>query len=746
VKRSGLGAGRYLLEAGASDTASARFVIRFSSDNTLLVTRGQNADRITSQVFRDVSAWCHLVVTVDTTQATANDRIKVYINGAQVTVFSSISNPAQNDDLGVNAAAVHAIGRSNVDSGDYFSGYLADVYLLDGIAADPSSFTTTDLTTGQLVPKAFTGSYGTNGFKLNFSSNATTAALGTDTSGNGNTWTVNNFSITAGSGNDSLVDTPTSYGTSTGVGGEVRGNYATWNPLNTKGTLTNGNLDGATGTTDPRSLATTLAVFSGKWYAELTCSSTSVDCSIGVSLSTFPVSSSSRNYSFDDGVAYIANGSKYVNGSSSSYGASYATNDVIGIAIDFDNNQITFYKNGTSQGPISKTLLGSYVISVTGGNSGVSETVILNAGQRAFSYTAPSGFRPFTDTLLPAPVVAKPSTVFDTKLYTGNGSTQTISGLGFEPDLIWIKGRSINQGNSLYDAIRGFNKKVLSSDSTSAEVTETGGLNGVTSTGFTLDGNNTIIGGTNGSGSTYAAWCWDAGTTTVSNTQGSITSQVRANASAGFSVVTYTGNGTSGATFGHGLNSPLGMVVIKQRGNSGTPWDVWHSGYYVAGSKNYIRLNYTDAAGYASDLFGTPTSTLVTLGSSNSQNLNSGTYVAYCWAPVSGYSSFGSYVGNGSTDGPFVFTGFRPKFLLLKANASGYNWQIRDSARATYNAVTNNLNPNLSDAETSGAAYGLDFLSNGFKITSTGGEHNLSGTTILYAAFAESPLQYSRAR
>jgi len=340
----------------------------------------------------------------------------------------------------------------------------------------------------------------------------------------------------------------------------------------------------------------------------------------------------------------------------------------------------------------------------------------------------------------------------DVKLYTGNGSTQTISGLGFSPDFLWFKARSIAYSHALYDTVRGYTKSLVS-NSTVAEGTEAGGLSAFNSDGFSLNGENTVYGSTNTNGQTYVAWAWDAGSSTVTNTAGSISSQVRANASAGFSIVTYTGNGSAGATVGHGLNVAPQLLINKRRSSTGTTadWAVWHKSVAdISGSSYVLFLNTTDAALSASNRFNStaPTSSVFTLGNADATNYNGGTFVTYCFAPVAGYSAFGSYTGNGSADGPFVYTGFRPAFLIIKqSSGGGGHWYMYDKARSGYNPQNQQLTANLSDAEYSANDYpNQDFLANGFKIRTTNAERNTNSQTYLYMAFAESPFQYARAR
>jgi hypothetical protein len=724
----------------------------------------------TNALFRDASAWYHIVVAVDTTQATSTERVKLWVNNTLQT-FSTYNAPSQNADLSWNSATTHyygVYGGSPSTTSLGFNGYLANVHFIDGQALDPSSFTETDATTGQLIPKTYTGSYGTNGFNLLFADNSsnTASTLGKDTSGLSNNWTPNNLSVTAGAGNDSLVDSPTNYGTDTGVGGEVRGNYCTFNPLKASTnapSITNGNLDFAfgSGTATWKNIAATFGLTSGKWYWEVTATA------VGGSGQLVGIASAAYNFNKDtvSGGEYVGvdanswgyysnDGKVYTSGSGSAYGNSYAIGDIIGVALDVDNGKVWFSKNGTYQNSGSPTggtnaaatglpstgIFPAFSVHGTGGS-----TQVANFGQRAFAYTAPSGFKALCTQNLPAPLVTKSNTVMDVALYTGNGSTQTISGLGFSPDLVWLKVRSNAVGHGLFDQVRGAGK-ALYSHATNAEydygTTSSGELYQFNSDGFNLGS----FGVWNVNNQTSVAWAWDAGTSTVSNTQGSITSQVRANATAGFSVVTYTGTGTAGATVGHGLGVAPGMIITKSRSNT-SEWVVYHKGLATPASQRLELQSTAAVVSSASDWnYTNPSSTVVTLGTSYSGNFSGYTHVMYAFSPVVGYSSFGSYTGNGSTDGPFVYTGMRTRWVMIKcSSASGIYWVIMDAVRNSYNVVNGRLFPNTSDPEyTNNDA--MDFLSNGFKFRTVDATWNGSGNTYIYAAFAEAPFNYSRAR
>ena len=336
-------------------------------------------------------------------------------------------------------------------------------------------------------------------------------------------------------------------------------------------------------------------------------------------------------------------------------------------------------------------------------------------------------------------------TVMAATLYTGTGATQTINnsanGVSFQPDLVWVKGRSGATDHAWYDAVRGVQNQ-LESNTTTAETTETTGLTAFGSTGFTVG----ALAQMNTNTATYVGWQWNAGGSTVTNTSGSISAQVRANATAGFSVVTYTGNGTSGATIGHGLGVAPRMIIVKNRSSGTASWEVYTA---MTGATNYLRLNSTIASTTGSSYWNNtaPTNSVFTVGNDGDTNGNGNSLVAYCFAAVAGYSAFGSYTGNGSTDGPFVYLGFRPRYIMIKqSSAAGENWEMWDSSRGAYNISTPLLYANLSNAETAGSSARFDALSNGFKVRSTNAGVNASGGTYIYACFAENPLKFANAR
>jgi hypothetical protein len=558
-------------------------------------------------------------------------------------------------------------------------------------------------------------------------------------------------------GNDSLVDTPTSYGTpDTGVGNEVRGNYCTLNPLFSGTTLTNGNLD-AEGPSNNWFIGRGTIAFpnSAKWYFEATITGTA-SASYAISVATAAAASSTGDVTTATEIYGIVNNTsttitKFINGTAStiSTAAAWAQGDILMCAYDGATSKVWFGRNGTWYPPTNggsagnpgagtnETMTASGTVFPAVHCYGTNADMAVNFGQRAFNYTAPTNFKALVDTNLPTPTIAKPDQVFQTKLYTGNGGTQNITGLAFSPDFVWLKKRNGADNHCLFDTVRTALQQLVS-NSTAAETTSSATLTAFNSDGFTVGGTGTV----NENGSSYVGWTWDAGTSTVANTAGSITSQVRANPSAGFSIVTYTGTGAN-ATVGHGLGVAPSFIIGKSR----SAIQVWPVGHTSIGWLNYLLLNATDAFATGTNVWNStnPSSTVVSLGSGAGLNASGSSDVMYCFAPVSGYSSFGSYVGNGSTDGTFVYTGFRPKWILVKNTGSGNNWEIYDATRDPYNVAGLTLLPNTADAEIDTRPR-LDLLSNGFKWRSTGGSVNGSGSTIIYAAFAESPLQYSRAR
>ena len=329
--------------------------------------------------------------------------------------------------------------------------------------------------------------------------------------------------------------------------------------------------------------------------------------------------------------------------------------------------------------------------------------------------------------------IDKPSDYFNTKLYTGNGGTQSITGVGFQPDWSWIKRRDGSAFHVVTDSVRGATKQIYPNDS-QAEGTRAQGLQSFDSDGYTL-GNE---GDTNASSSTYVAWNWLASNTTASNSNGSITSTVSANTTAGFSIVSYTGTG-SNATVGHGLGVAPKMIICKGRSfSTSAHWLTYHE---AMGNTSAMKLNLTSAKETTVYYWNntSPTSSTFSLGAGTEANSSSATFIAYCFAEKKGYSKFGSYTGNGNADGTFVYTGFKPAFVIIKYTEGTANWIMWDNKRNSFNVTNLLLKPNLSNAENTSTGNALDFTSNGFKCRGTDSGSNVSGGNYIYMAFAENP-------
>lgn len=737
VKRGELGTRQVLF--GWSDNSSNALYFQFINDNldfTNLTSGSYNASLGTTQVFRDPSSWYHIVLTIDTTQATASNRLRLFINGSQVTAFAATTYPAQNTSLQLGNSRAWNIGRegnTGNNPGDY---YLDEWNFIDGQALTPSSFGNYNSVTGVWQPAKYTGTYGTNGFYLNFSDIALTSGsntgLGKDNSGNGNYWNTNNISVTAGSTYDAMSDVPT-------LTSATVANYCVLNPLDNGGnTLSAGNLNASSGV--DKLTRATFGMSSGKWYCEVTITAVGGSTNIGIANSNASNTSLGNNA---NSWAYANNGQKVTSASGSSYGSSFTTNDIIGIAFDADTGSLTFYKNNTSQGVAFTGLTSGPYFIAYGSNA---PTLAFNFGQRPFTYTPPTGFVALNTFNLPSSTIPQGNKVMDATTYTGNGTTQTITNAGaFKPDLVWIKRRSNAADNVLYDSVRTLGV-ALSSNLTSAEPAATNGLlTAFNSNGFgvaVVSGDNT----TNGSSpQTFVGWQWQAGQgSTSSNTSGSITSTVSVNATAGFSVVTYSGNSTT-STIGHGLGVTPSMFIVKRRNSTGN-WYVYHQSL---GATKTINLNLGDAAYTTANAWANtaPTSSVISVsGVSAEINNTGGTYVAYCWAEIVGFSKFGSYTGNGSADGPFIYTGFRPKFIMVKKTDTSSDWWIWDTSRNTYNQMQSILYGNISNAEVTNAVFNFDALSNGFKNRSTDVTVNGNGGTYIYMAFAENPFKNALAR
>jgi hypothetical protein len=714
---------------------------------------GTDYVRETVGLFRDPSAWYHVVWWCDTTQA--GTRWKIYVNGTEQTLQTPSGNngePAQNTDLPINSANTHYLGGNSVYG--YFDGYMAEVNFIDGTALDPTSFGETK--SGVWIPKAYSGSYGANGFHLEFAGNPN------DSSGNSNNFTANNISS-----HDYMPDSPTN-------------NFPTINATFPHASMTfkEGNLRHETATNNRGVVGNFLLPKSGKWYWEHWSKSFNYPTdnemhAVGINVPTVDIDASRGGW--DTGVTLSsATGDKNVEGSTSSYGSGWAENQGCAVLFDADAGTISWSENGGAFGSAVSIPSGTDVdwIPFVGMGGGFSNEVgFFNFGQdgtfagetTSGNYTDANGignfkWEPPADALalctanFPAPAIdpledETPEDYFNTVLYTGNGTTNNVDGVGFQPDFGWFKSRSNATSHELHDVIRGIGR--LSTNTTTAESTILNGFVDFDTDGYDLDG----AGGggeVNTSGRTYVVWSWKAGGSASSNTDGSITSTVSANQDAGFSVATYTGDGSGTANFGHGLSAKPEMIIIKNRTGTVYDWKVFHHKLSTIGY--ILKLNSTAGeVNTGNTTFGGPTSSLVVVKNNgtaaNATNISGVDYVAYCFHSVDGYSKAGSYTGNGSSDGPFVYTGFRPAFLLIKRSSpAGANWEMIDTARGPYNPNIAELYANQSSAEFVNSSQAVDINSNGLKIKTTDGGYNYSGGTYIYMAFAEQPFKYANAR
>jgi hypothetical protein len=593
--------------------------------------------------------------------------------------------------------------------------------------------------------------------------------LGLDRSGNNNHFTVNNMTLAA----DQMVDSPTN-------------NFAVLNSEDTNiinGTMVfqDGNLkvlgnDGGTG----RGVST-MGVNSGKWYAEVTIDTTHKQ-RIGI------IDAVGLNLNADngnDGVDYEAQAGQgiiytYLNGSNNDTGTgstssgvdvdNATTGDIIGIALDADNEDVRFYLNNTALGSevtdLQRQGVGStYFFNIRDGSgSGDDElSCTINFGQDSsfaggrvaqgntdgngigdFFYAPPSGFLALCTANLPDADII-PTDYFSSVKYDGDAQDdRTVTGVGFSPGFVWSKAFTTTYNHFMVDTVRGVNAYV-NSNRTNAESSDTDILKSFDADGYTL-GNS---GNMNESNHSHVAWNWYLGGTGAANTEGSLnTTKTQASTASGFSIVTYTGNATSGATLGHGLTKAPEWFMTKKRGASGG-WMVYHIGNTAAPETDELNLEVTEATQDSDNIWDdtAPTATVFSLGNNAAVNANNVTFVAFLWHSVEGYSRFGKYTGNGNADGPFVYLGFKPAFVLTKRTDDADNWRLTDNARDPFNnAAIGGLKANATDSEADTGNRNFDYLSNGFKVRETDVDMNADGGNYIYMAFAEIPFKYSNAR
>lgn len=755
----GATAGTNILYAGNSSADQSTW--SFSHENPTFFINNYRAGPgngywTTDAIYRDPSNWYHFVISYN--QGT----VTYYVNGEVNSHATTIGGWAGAVDTAFNSNGVLMRVGPNVATASVKSIYLAELHWIDGQALDASEFGETNPLTNQWVPKKYVGTHGTNGFYLDF---ANSANFGQDKSGNGNNLTATGLAAT-----DQVPDSPTN-------------NFATINALTQPGgtgSLSEGNLK-FNGTADYAKEGSFEFPTSGKWYYEAYLI-TSDRPYIGIRKSPWSSGSPSVYYWVNEGLpSGWAKISK--DGSNISSISDLASPYVLGVAFDSSTGYIEFFRNGSSIGSttVSDTSV-RYIPSFSHGSSSGQSTFTLNFGQDSsfagaktaqgnkdangrgdFYYPVPAGHLALCSDNLPTPEIALPGEHFNTLLYTGlYGTSDSYTGVGFQPGFTWLKHRDNGTayGNQLYDSVRGATNYLIS-NTTGAEndggAPLTTGLQSFDSDGFTIGQTLTV----NASGVNHVAWNWKAdGTAGSVNTDGAIVSTVSANPAAGFSIVSYTGSGDyNSATVGHGLSQAPDCVIIKKRASNGADgdrgWVVWHKDLAQG---DFLHLNTTGAQSAARHFgevgngtypYVAPNSSVIHLsgtqtGSYHETNFSGDDYIMYCFHGVENYSKIGTYVGNGNTDGPFVYTGFQPAFVLIKRTDGIDSWFIFDIERDTVNPLDSWLAANLTNTETVNLF--ADAVSNGFKVRGDILAFNANGGTYIYMAFAKNPFKYSNAR
>jgi len=741
-----------------SSTGNAAFTsLSFSGSSQVLDLRRRNSnssdiiDVIGNPAQRDPSAWYHIMSVYDMTNATQADRAQIYVNGVRVTDLGTNTLPSNTTTEYYSGDFISdmQIGRTNTNGSNmlYADFILAEYHRVDGQALSPTSFGETK--SGVWIPKEYTGSYGNHGFYLDF---ADTSDIGKDVSGNSNDFTANNLSA-----HDVMPDSPTL-------------NYSTWNSIDSNTSLSEGNLKFAQGSGAGYKANSTFIIEdiadSQKYYVEYVTDSGYVNGIIPAD-----VTGANNNTTRTGHLGYYPNtGLKYNGATTSSYGATHGTSNQMAMLIG--DGQIEFFKDNASQGVAFSSLTGSYKV-CSGAFGAAGAGVIMNFGADSsfagaktsgsanasdangigdFFYAPPSGALALSASNLPETTITPldddiPEDYFETNIWTGNGSSQSISSYEFAPDWVWIKERNSTSSHYVVDVVRGASL-FMQTNSTIGDTSNTTNLTSFDNNGFSLGSGST----TNENNKTYVGWAWLAGTSFSNDASatgvGTIDSTGQVNTEAGFAIISHTGTGSAG-TIAHGLGKKPAWVMTKLRSDSGDGWLIYHHGLNegTTPEQKYIVMSSTSGIQDNSIIWNdtAPTTSVFSVGTSNAVNGNTETYISYVFAEIEGYSKFGFYTGNGSTSGVFVFTGFRPAFVIIKqSSASGNNWNVHDNKRDVDNVVDARLLPSSSNAETTFTT--LDFVSNGFKLRNSGSAYNGSGHDYIYMAFAEMPFKYANAR
>lgn len=665
---------------------------------------------------RDPSEWTHIIVAVDTTQVVDTDRVKIYINGVLNQDYSSATYPAQNDDTYINAANIQWIGyQTNLWVWfRHIDGYLSDVHLVDGQALDASNFWQFRAD-GKWIPKTVNiSNYGTNGFALNFWSGSN---LGIDSSGNGNDFVANNFDTT-----DQVIDTPSN-------------NFATLNPLDlTNATLSQWNLRIVATSNNWASFSTIEIPETGKYYLEMYDEFITTNSTPYVSVWDIVYMSYGR----------IFDSSEYVYTEVADNATLHDDGDYISALVDADAWTVEFFHNNVSQWVFNNAFTNGRKIRLYLALSW--DKMVMNFGQwwqvwlqnctwawGSFKYCPPAWYKALSTANLPSSTISNPSDHFDIVTYTWNGITQSITDLSFQPDFTWIKWRTwTSRAHVLQNSIN-WAWNYLISNTTSAEQYLSNYITNFTPNWFDLWDWWAV----NASTEWFVAWNWKGGWTAVSNTDGTITSQVSVNQTAWFSIASYRWNWVLWATIWHGLNQSPELTFIKNRDTWTTSWVVLTS--VIDWSQDYLYLNSNGPKW--DNVAASLNPTTFAVWSWLNGNESWAKLISYSFHSVPWYSKIWSYTWNGNTDGPFIYTGFKPKYIMVKrTNDIGY-WDIIDSQREKYNPRGKQLMADNNSAEPASVDHDVDFLSNGFKWRDTSNSVNANASTYIYIAFAEYPFK-----
>ena len=671
-----------------------------------------------ANLFRDQSSWYHLVCSYDCTLADAASRARMYINGVEV-VYSVNSPPTQNrvaTYMNGGIGVTQTIGSNGFNLNETFGGYMAETQMIDGQQLTPNSFG--KFKNGVWISKRYKGTYGNMGFYHNYSNSSN---FGEDAGPNSRDFTDSGLAT-----NDQVLDSPTN-------------NYCTLNPLdNFSGpTMQEGNLEiTSTQATVWLSAVGTFGVSSGKWYWEGIFESGANVFIAGI------VEDSGRaavaQY-FAGGTAeshgYYVDGSYYNGGTYDAYGAGYSAGDICSVALDMDAGTMTCYKNNSSQGVMVTGLSGLYFPVISVYSNVIPDSCSINGGQLGFTYTPPTGFKALCSANLPEPEILEGNKGFDVRTYVANGTDPraVIDDLEFSPDLVWIKDRDTVTHHGLVDSVRGAGAAtVLHPNSADVEGGEGGTVDSFDSNGITVGDGSVDFSWFNYAVGTddYVAWNW------------------KKDPRFGFDIVGYTGTGVA-KTEAHSLGVVPEMIIVKNRdaGDDTDKWFVYHKDNTAAPETDYLVLNANDATADDDTIWNdtAPTSSVFSVGTGHS-NVDTEDYIAYLWASVEGFSKVFSYTGNGNADGPFIYCGFRPRFVIIKKSSGANNWMMQDTERETYNVDDSVLYANLTDTDSAHVEYHIDVLSNGFKLRTTGASHNGSASVYIGIAFAEHPFKYANAR